>query len=166
MHKYSVGEKVVYGHTGVCAVEAVTPMEQYSDDKNKLFYVLSPLNGSSCKIYIDVDSKKVILRPMLTENEAQNLLGSVGSMESNWIVNDKERERFFKAEYKSCEPKRILNMLKTIYEHKLKNTKKLNVSDSKILKQAEEYLFSELAAVTGTEPEGIKQTILDRVKNG
>ena len=40
---YSIGEKIMYGGTGVCTVQEITSVKQSGLDRPRLYYVLKPL---------------------------------------------------------------------------------------------------------------------------
>lgn len=149
---FNKGDYVVYGHTGICLIEDITHKEEYSTDKNKLFYVLSP-KEENYKIYVDTESTKTILREIITPNEAKNIVNNKEIPQ--WIDNDKQRERHFKAEFKSCNCAKIAEIIKALYNRK--KIKKLNVSDTRILKQAESYLFKELSYTLNQPVDTIKK---------
>ena len=67
---YQVGERIIYGGSGVCEVRAVGPLESVGGDR--LYYTLVPLYGSGV-IYAPVDGP-VFNRPLLTPQELHGLL--------------------------------------------------------------------------------------------
>ena len=70
---YSIGEKIMYGGTGVCTVQEITSVKQSSLDRPRLYYVLKPLYQSGT-IQIPVDNTKVPIRPVMTRDEAEQLV--------------------------------------------------------------------------------------------
>lgn len=149
---FNKGDYVVYGHTGICLIEDITHKEEYSVDKDKLFYVLSP-KEENYKIYVDTQSTKTILREIISYADALNIVNNTEALQ--WIDNDKQRERYFKSEFKSCDCKKIAEIIKTLNNRK--KEKKLNVSDTRILKQAENYLYKELAYSLNQPVDSIKK---------
>ena len=67
---YQVGERIIYGGSGVCEVRAAGPLESVGGDR--LYYTLVPLYGSGV-IYAPVDGP-VFNRPLLTPQELHGLL--------------------------------------------------------------------------------------------
>ena len=70
---FQPGEKIVYGTTGVCIVQEVTPRDDLPGTApGTLYYALEPLSGSGV-IYLPVDAP-VFMRPVITRQEAEALL--------------------------------------------------------------------------------------------
>ena len=73
---YSIGDKIMYGGTGVCVVEQITSMKMSSADQPRDYYVLRPLYQSGT-IQIPVDNVKVPIRPIMTRSEAETLVDGI-----------------------------------------------------------------------------------------
>ena len=65
---YQVGDLIVYGGTGVCRVMEVGPQTG-----GRLYYTLEPVYGS-CRIFTPVENSKVLMRPIVTRQEAERLI--------------------------------------------------------------------------------------------
>ena len=71
---FQPGELVVYGSTGVCRVEGFGGLDQPGEDRGKRYYLLKPL-WQDGMIYAPVDSEKVPMRPVMSREEAEALIG-------------------------------------------------------------------------------------------
>ena len=69
---FTEGQLVIYGGEGVCRIAAVGPSSLSGTDKTKLYYTLTPLTRSGT-VLTPVDTK-VLMRPILTRQEAESLL--------------------------------------------------------------------------------------------
>ena len=99
---FSVGEYIVYGTTGVCRIESVGPMQMSGVSKEKLYYTLAPLYSKGSKVFIPVDNDKVIMRPVLTKEEAQALVEEIPKIELLWVADEKTLLRRYA--YAGCLP--------------------------------------------------------------
>lgn len=146
---FLAGEYIIYGTTGVCKVEAVGPMKM-SGMKNseKLYYTLAPLSSKGSKVFTPVDNDKVIMRAVLTKEEAQQLVDEIPTIELLWVADEKRREDIYKTALKTCDPREWIKIIKTLYLRKMSRIaegKKVTVSDGKYLHIAEERLYEELS---------------------
>lgn len=165
---FVVGEYIVYGTTGVCKVEEIGPMQMMGTSKDKLYYTLAPLYSKGSKVFIPVDNEKVVMRPVLTKEEAEELVNEIPSIELLWVADEKSREDIYKTALRSCEPKEWIKIIKTLYLRKMSRIaegKKVTVSDGKYLHMAEERLYEELALALNMEKEDITEYIASRVEN-
>lgn len=164
---FEQGEFIVYGQSGICKVEGTTHLDMSGADASKLYYVLSPLNSKSGKIYSPVDNTKVVWRYVMSEDEAKDLVDEIPQIEQLWITNDKAREEKFKEAMKTCDCKQWVQIIKTLYirkQDRIAQGKKTTYTDEKYLKQAEENLYGELALALGKDKREMEQFIADRMK--
>jgi CarD family transcriptional regulator len=70
---FEVDDLIMYGGTGVCKVEAITKPDFEEPDEDRLYYVLQPLYQSGT-IYAPVDNDKVFMRPVISADEANELI--------------------------------------------------------------------------------------------
>ena len=73
---YSIGEKIMYGGTGVCVVEDITTLKLSGMTEPRSYYVLRPLYQSGT-IQTPVDNTKVPIRPVMTRSEAEMLVDAI-----------------------------------------------------------------------------------------
>ena len=70
---FQAGDLVVYGTTGVCRVESIDQPNMTGADRNKKYYRLKPFYQDGV-IYTPVDNTKVSIRPVITREEAEELV--------------------------------------------------------------------------------------------
>ena len=80
---YPEGTLLVYGRNGVCKVLSVGEAPFRGADPHRLYYTLSPLYGNET-IYVPVDTR-VLLRPILTREEAEALIRSIPSIQAQTV---------------------------------------------------------------------------------
>lgn len=98
------GEYVVHGYNGLCLVENVTHLNMSGINKDALYYILRPLNSEESKIYLPVDSDKMVSRRIMTKEEAAQFLEQIDNVELFWNPNHKFREEMYKTAMKTGMP--------------------------------------------------------------
>ena len=79
---YEIDDLIMYGSTGVCKVSDITKPDFAGSDEDRLYYVLEPLYQSGV-IYAPVDNEKVHMRPVISEDEAKNVLEIYFDLDKN-----------------------------------------------------------------------------------
>ena len=72
------------------------PYDMPGVDKDRLYYVMKPKYSSGSKVYTPVDSKKTVIRKILTRRQAKALVEKIPEIETLWIENEKQRELSYK----------------------------------------------------------------------
>lgn len=165
---FQVGECVVKAYTGICRIEAITNVDWDLRDKNKLFYMLVPMNDMKSKIYVPVEPEPANIRRLLSKEEAEELLCTIPRLDEITIVNEKQREQLYREIIKSNNPENLACIIKTIYMKSVQRTtqgKKLPEMDKRYFDIAESLLYTELATTLGKEDTDIPLLIAQIVKN-
>lgn len=142
---FEKGEWIVYGNTGVCRVEDIgIPHDIPVKDSEKSYYKLNPAYEAG-EIYIPVDTK-VFMRPVLTKEEAGQLLSNMS------VSSEKMNPEALEEEYRQClsdhECREWMHLLTSI-RHKewemSKQGKKIGKLYLRYEKRAQELLYGELS---------------------
>lgn len=163
---YKIGDYVVKPSSGVCRVDNIMHLDMSGVDRNRLYYLLVPVNDENGKIYYPVDSLAQQIRKVMTSQEAHELIERIPDIQEISISNDKLREQKYKEVVKSIEPESLLSIIKTTYLRKkdrLQKGKKNTVADENYLNLAEKMLFSELCLVLGKDKEEVHNLITESV---
>ena len=145
---FEKGEYVVYGTKGVCQVEDITHVDMPGADKERLYYVLCPVHNTSGKIFSPIDNQKIVMRKVISEDEAKELIAEIPSIEELWISNEKEREAKYKEAVLSCDYKDWVGVMQTLYirkQRRIAQGKKVTALDEKYLHLVENELYDELS---------------------
>ncbi|MCR4802063.1 MAG: CarD family transcriptional regulator [Lachnospiraceae bacterium] len=164
---FEKGQYVNYGKHGVCVVEDITHIDIPGLDQNKLYYVLSKVYTKGNKIYTAVDNHKVIMREILTKNEAETLIQEIPEIEQLKVANDKSRNEKYKNAITSCDCREWVKVLKSLYNRKqdcIAKGKKVAITDERLYKEAEEHLYGELALSLGIEKNQVEEFIISKVE--
>ena len=79
MKMYKVGDLILYGSTGVCRVDDITHDVPGREGQDQLYYVLTPLY-QDFTIYVPTDTTKVFMRPIISRDEAEELIKGIPEM--------------------------------------------------------------------------------------
>lgn len=151
---FEVGDYVVYGSSGVCLITAVGPSDCPGTDESKIYYTMKPCYIRDSSISTPVDNQRVVLRRVMSEEEARDLLDNFGSIKAIPVVEEKQRETIYKQALLTCKPVVIVGLIKTIFgrmEERRAEGKKVTSSDSKYYRIAEDSLCGELAISLGMD---------------
>lgn len=151
---FKKGETVYYGTAGVCVVSDIcrSPFDKNDD---RMYYVLAPKDfDNGTVIYAPADNAQVVIRPIMTAEDANALIGSISELESLEVVNDKHRRDEYRNALRSGDPLTLAKIVKSVYTRKksaLKTQKKISDTDTEFDKLARKALFGELCAALGKE---------------
>lgn len=164
---YQVGDFIVKAANGICEVKDIVNPDFVDDDK-KLYYELQPLSDSKTVLYVSTDRDDGSMRAVITEEEAENLIKMIPTIDEPWINNERERERNYKEAIKSNEPEKLIGIIKLIYQRKKtrqEQGKKTTMVDKQYFDKAENLLYSELELVLKKSRDEIYDQIKRQCEN-
>ena len=159
---FNIGDLVVYGNVGVCrVVEIGKPhLSGVADDQD--YYTLAPYYSEKSLIFTPCNNQKVVMRPIVSGDEARELIKSIPSIASLGIPDEKKREECYKESLRSCDPIQFVSIIKTIHERKMQRIaegKKTTASDEKYIQMAEDKLYGELAIALEMDKTEVREYI-------
>lgn len=163
---YEVGDLIVYGRTGICEVTEITTLKMDGVPKDKLYYILRPVREKHGKVFTPVDNEKIVMRKVISKEEAEELIREIPQIEGLWIGSEKQREEKYKECMKSCKCAEWVRIIKTLYQRKmsrLKQGKKITATDERYLRMAEGNLYSELSIALGIPESGMEAYITNQI---
>ena len=164
---FDIGEYVVFGTDGVCTVEAVGCLDIEGVSKEKVYYTLAPVGKKgNNRIFAPVDSKRVVMRRVITLDEAKALIGKINEIKPLDVSDERKREEAYKAALTSCDCVQIISLIKEIYRRKQARFavgKKLPAVDERYCSMAENSLYSELSLPLNMEKDRVEEYIADAV---
>ena len=93
---YEIGDYVVKANNGVCRIDNIQHLDLPNTDKNRLYYLLVPIENKNAKLYVPTDTAAGTLRKALDEAQAWEVIRTIPEVEAAWITNDKLREQAYK----------------------------------------------------------------------
>lgn len=166
---FSVGDKIMYGGTGVCVVEDITHVCPVGSSEPRAYYVLRPLYQPGT-IQTPVENSRIPIRSVLTRREAEQLVDSIPGVPVS-ICTEKNLSalrNYYKNAMSSFECLDLVRMTKSIYAKKKdaeSRQKKIGMTDEKFLRRAEDLLFGELAVALGIPMDSVSGYIAQRLSN-
>lgn len=165
---FQVDDYIVYGGNGVCRILDIGIPGINGTDKKRQYYTLQPIYQNGSTVYAPVDNDKVVVRKLISKEEANELINNIPSIEILLFEDDKMLEEKYKEVMRKYDCKEWIKIIKTSYLRKKKRLaegKKVEVMDEKYLKKAEEYLFGELAIPLNISKEQVEDFIVKQVKH-
>ena len=165
---FSIGEKVMYGGTGVCVVEKITTVKLSGMDHERPYYVLRPVYQSGT-IQTPVDNTKVPIRPVMTRSEAEQLVDGIPDITASicYEKNLSALRNHYQQQLSTFDSRDLIRMTKSIYAKKKdaeSRQKKIGMTDEKFLRRAEDLLFGELAVALDISREEVLNYINERLQ--
>ena len=163
---FQKGNFVISTNNGICEIQDILIMNM-SGTANE-YYLLVPIDEQSAKVYIPVDLAENRIRPVITKDEALEIIKNIPAIDAVWIENEKEREKTYKDALASRDTTRLISIIKTLYLRKKERTdagKKNTAVDERYFKLAENQLHAELAFALGEEKQNIQKIIIDHITN-
>lgn len=164
---FAIGQQIIYGNTGVCIVNQIGPLDSVSGMGDRIYYTLLPFYSKESTIYTPVDNQKIVMRPILTKEEAESLIEEIPEIEELWITDEKNREQDYKDALAKADCRELIRVIKTIYPRKQKRLaagKKVTASDERYFNMAEDFLYKELAISLDMDLDKVADYVVSHVK--
>lgn len=147
---YQVGDRVLYGSTGVCKVTGITARTVERHHRLN-FYVFEPLYQQNYTILAPVNIIKVFMRPIISKGEAKRLLDLIPTIGTKAYYNCKlsQLSEHYETFLKTHECLDLMRLTISIYAKKQiadQKQREFGSVDEKYMRRGEELLFGELAA--------------------
>ena len=160
---YKIDELVMYGGTGVCRITDIGIPDFYEGDEERFYYFLEPVYQNGM-IYAPVDNEKVAIRPVISADEANELLESIDDIHAE-IYKGNSMQQLSQHYQKiidmhSCGA--LLKLTKSIYAKRMdaiSNNKRLGQIDKRFMKKAEELLYGEFAAALDVDKDKVEEYV-------
>ena len=160
---YKIGEKVIYGNTGVCVVTDITKVVSPGIDSEREYYVLKPVFDSGT-IYAPTSECVVPMRKIITKKDAEALIDMIPTITAKAFHGDamRELEEHYKDKIRGCTCEDLIELTMSIYAKR--DGGKFGAIDKRFMKQAESLLFGEFSVVLGIAKDEVAEYIDSRVK--
>ncbi len=143
---FEVNDKVVYGVVGVCEIVDINkPPIKGIEGK---YYFLQPVYDDKGIIYSPVESKKVMMRYVMSKEDAQKLYVRAQNCKKDTALNEAVSPRDYDEVIKSQDAFELMRLIRTLYNIKnerAKNLRKMKSADLRMLMSARKLLYGELA---------------------
>lgn len=126
---------------------------------------MHPVQNSEQTVYLPIDSNKVMIRKVMTPEEAKRLI-RIFQAWGFGSTDEKQREASYKAALHECSGRSWISILKTLHQRKderLAAGKKVTALDERYMRVAEQELYGELSVVLGIEKENMHDYIQEHI---
>lgn len=160
---YKIGDYIVKSVDGICQIRDILHLNISGADKNRLYYLLVPVNDEKGKIYLPTDTADSVIRKAMSEKEAWELIDKIPGIKEIGIDNEKTREKRYKEAICSGNPESLISIIKLTYlrqKKRVESGKKGTVIDERYLNLAENNLYAELGFALNISKEDVCQLII------
>ena len=163
---FEVGDYIIYGSNGVCRITDIGPIKVPGIPSDRLYYTMVPCYIRDSEIHTPVDNEKVVMRRVMSKDEAEDFITSISDIDELQIIEEKRRELEYKQAVLTCDPDVLVGLIKTIQARMDERTaegKKVTSSDAKYFRLAEDSLYGELAISLDMEKDEVRDYVKERV---
>lgn len=164
---YNVGDLIMYGGTGVCEVKEITRPNFGGETVDQDYYILQPLYQRGT-IYAPVDNEKVFTRPVISAQEADDLISIIPEVHTEIYKSSSTQQltKHYQSVIDTHKTVDLVRLAKSIHQKMdaaHKQNRHLGQIDKKFMKRAEDLLYGELAAALDIPREDILNYIEERL---
>lgn len=165
---YQIGDVVVCGSNGVCTVLEIGPLAIMGKaSRHRKFYTLRPYFDEKGRVYLPVDCDESSIRPALTKAEVEQIISEIDGLDEIIITNEKLRETEYKNAVNSCDPRLLIQIIKTMNtrrQSRIESGKKSTAIDERYFRIAEQRLFDEMSLALDISRDDVKNIVWDHIK--
>ena len=164
---YIPGAYVMKVNEGICQIVELVTLRDPGSTKGKEYYLLSPLETPTVKVYVLVEGAEHRIRPVMSRAAAEVLIARIRTIEAIPVQDERHRKQQYRQALHSGDPEQLVAMIKQTYQrnHRRNQQGKKNTAvDSRFFQLAEDRLYAELAFVLETDRKGVCRLIEVQMK--
>ena len=163
---FQIGDLLFYGTNGVCRVSEICSSPFDSSDPRS-FYKLAPIaENTSLVIYTPVDNTQVIMRSLISKEEAEALLARIPEIEKVAVAVEKHRKEAYRETIREGDPEGFVKIIKTVRARRelfRRTRRRVPDLDNDFEHTAKTCLYGELSTVLGICREEIHRIVTEGV---
>ena len=163
---FNIGDLLFYGTNGVCRVSEICSSPFDSSDPRS-FYKLAPIaENTSLVIYTPVDNTQVIMRSLISKEEAEALLARIPEIEKVAVAVEKHRKEAYRETIREGDPEGFVKIIKTVRARRelfRRTRRRVPDLDNDFEHTAKTCLYGELSTVLGICREEIHRRVTEGV---
>ncbi|MDR1483060.1 MAG: hypothetical protein LBI74_10590 [Synergistaceae bacterium] len=165
---YLIGDLVIYGGSNcVCEITDITGLDFPDIDRDRLYYVLKPLN-QNCVIYNPTDNTDMLMRRVISREEAEALIDTIPEIKAEIYQGNEFKKivEHYESIIKTRDCAKLIELTISLYSKKkflLNNNRRFSAQEDMFMKRAEEMLFGELSVALDIQRECVPSYIAARV---
>ena len=147
---FEKGDYVFYASGGICRIEEIAQAPLAGMPADRTYYVLRSLHDANGISYLPTDCTTVFLRPILTANQADQLLQNADKMDLITAPDAKALRARYQEAMRTYQPNEWLRVLKTIQDRAEQmaaaaRTQRISETERSFGEEARKYLYTELS---------------------
>jgi len=159
---YQIGEKVIYGIHGVCAVADIE--HRIVDRKRITYLVLEPVNQSGARYLVPTHNQTAMskLSPVLSQQELMALVSGTEVKKNVWLQDENARKQRYRELIGSGDRLALMQMCAALYRHRREQQaagRRLHMCDENFLRDAEKLLCGEISLVMELSDEDARKLL-------
>lgn len=164
---YQAGDLILYGSTGVCRVTEIVAKKLSRTEPERMYYILTPLYQTGT-ITTPVDNSKVFTRPVISRQEALDLIDRIPGIQAEAYHNQnlQQLENHYKSAMESHDCFDLLRLTMSTYRKKKEREEaklKFGAVDRRYMERAEALLYGELAVALDIARDAVEAFIQERL---
>ena len=161
---FKINDLVIHSREGLSRIASINSMN------GKDYFLIQVQHLSGENIYVPVETANLIIRPLMTAQEADELLAYIKTIELEFNPNTKQRRDAFKRCLSSGDVKDIGYLYRQLYFYYLKGGEdnpdmKLGAVDLEMLAYAQNMLMDELAITYSIPREEVLGFVNNKISN-
>ena len=163
---FNIGDLLFYGTNGVCRVSEICSSPFDSAD-TRSFYKLMPIaENTSLVIYTPVDNTQVVMRSLISKEEAEALVARIPDIEKVAVAIEKHRKEAYRETIREGNPEGYVKIIKTVRARRelfRRTRRRVPDLDNDFEHTARTCLYGELSTVLGVSREEISRIVLEGI---
>ena len=163
---FQIGDLLFYGTNGVCRVSEICSSPFDSTD-TRSFYKLTPISEhSTLVIYTPIDNDRVVMRPLISKDEAEALIARLKDIEKVAVAVEKYRKDAYREAIREGAPEGFVQIIKTVRARRevfRKTRRRVPDLDNDFEFTAKNCLYGELCTVLGIPREEIHRIVTESI---
>ena len=163
---FDIGDLLFYGTNGVCRVSEICA-SPFDTNDTRQFYKLTPIaENTSLVIYTPMDNTQVIMRPLISKDEAEALVARIPEIEKVAVAVEKHRKEAYRETIREGNPEGYVKIIKTVRarrEYFKRTRRRVPDLDNDFEHTARLCLYGELSTVLGVSREEICRIVLEGI---
>lgn len=156
------GDYLVHNSGKVCQITGTEIMKLTGKDVRYL--ILTPIRGSAETIYVPEEVASATLKPIMSREEAMNLIHRMDEIEPLKIRNERHRDQEYAAAYDTQDMDTMVSVVKELHnrqEHRRSIGKTLPSRDAQMMARVQSTIDECMAVALGIRPEEVSDFIRD-----
>lgn len=162
---FTIGQKLVYKNSGLCVYEGV--QDKILAGRSVSYHVLTPCTKTNSTVLIPCDNPQLTqqMRPMMTQQQARELLDGAAQTPDEWLDKERERTARFRGYLSEYDRSGLVRILRTLTHRRQQVEplgRRLFAGDEKLLKEVQALLCCEIAeSLSLTEDEILSRLLAE-----